>query len=315
MNLLKKFFDSEQLSPNLKTEEFIIQLTNCRILRGSSIYTDDLWVRAGTILDPEKIFYEEKRQSDLQIDCDNLILVPGFIDAQINGGFGHDFSSNSENISESLDIVSRKLLQYGVTSFCPTIISSDKDTYKRVLPNIKRTDGGSGGAAILGVHLEGPFISKEKLGAHPIKYLRGFNDSIDELHDVYGPSLENISIITLAPELDPNGTITRYLTNDLNIIVSIGHSMASLEQGENSIRNGARFITHLFNAMLPFHHRDPHLFGLLSDRSLAGNLFYGIIADGIHTHASALNMAYKTLPNGLVIVTVFQILYNYSRFN
>jgi N-acetylglucosamine-6-phosphate deacetylase len=203
MNLLKSQFGCDQIPSNLIIDEFIIQLTNCRIVRGSRIYTDDLWIRNGKILDPEKVFFEEKRHSNLQIDCDGLILAPGFIDTQINGGFGHDFTSNHESISKCLGIVSKHLLQYGVTSFCPTIISSDKETYRQLLPNIKPTKGGPNGAAILGVHLEGPFISKEKLGAHPARHLRDLNGSIGDLHDVYGDSLDNVRIVTLVIPIFP----------------------------------------------------------------------------------------------------------------
>ena len=86
-------------------------------------------------------------------------------------------------------------------------------------------------------------------------------------------------------------------------IVSIGHLIATLDDGKKSVLHGASYITHLFNAMLPFHHRDPHLFGLLSDYELNQSLFYGIIADGIHTHLAVLNVAYRTHPKGLVLVT------------
>jgi N-acetylglucosamine-6-phosphate deacetylase len=111
-------------------------------------------------------------------------------------------------------------------------------------------------------------------------------------------------IITLAPELDTTNTIIPLLTRH-GITVSLGHSQANLAQGELAVRNGARFITHLFNAMLPFHHRDPHLIGLLSDKTCAtdGGVYYGIIADSIHTHPSALTIAYRARPDGLCLVT------------
>ena len=104
--------------------------------------------------------------------------------------------------------------------------------------------------------------------------------------------------------MDTTGEIIKYLTEH-NVIVSLGHSIANLSQGEQAINNGARFITHLFNAMLPFHHRDPHLIGLLSNRNFIKqeHVYYGVISDGIHTHPAALNIAYKSHPNGMVLVT------------
>lgn len=126
------------------------------------------------------------------------------------------------------------------------------------------------------------------------------------LQRVYGKQpLEKLAectrIITLAPELDTTGEIVRALAQH-GIIVSVGHSLASLSLGERAVVNGARFITHLFNAMLPFHHRDPHLIGLISERNTY-EVYFGIIADSIHTHPSALAISYRTRPHGLCLVT------------
>lgn len=312
MNLVKTILGIED-DHNLKKKleqykhDFIIQFTNCRLMRDNKLVNDDLWIRNGVILDPEKIFFEEKKQSNLQIDCNNLIISPGLIDAQLNGGFGYDFTSDFDveevSTSEKLQKVSQKVLQYGVTAYCPTIVSSGADVYAKVLPFITKSQGGlDKGATILGAHLEGPFISKEKYGAHQVSQLKTLDKGIENVQEVYGQALTNIKIITLAPELDPTGQVIEYLTKQ-GIVVSIGHTQSNLEQGECAVKHGCRFITHLFNAMAPFHHRDPHLFGLLSDHNLNKQLYYGIIADGIHTHPSALNIAYKTHPDGLVLVT------------
>lgn len=305
MNLVKKLLalkhDKEYLH---YTTDFIIQFTNCRIVRDNKLINDDLWIRDGEILDPEKIFFDEKRQSDLQIDCNNLIITAGFIDSQINGAFGYDFTSSNDGVSitDKLKIVAKKLLTQGVTAFCPTIVSSDSKVYEQTLQFIKQTQGSSEGASILGAHLEGPFLNIEKCGAHEIEKLETLENGIEDVHRVYGGVLDNIRIVTLAPELDSSGRVIEYLTKS-GIIVSIGHTTATLDQGKSSIIHGASYITHLFNAMAPFHHRDPNLFGLLSDYEINKNLFYGIIADGIHTHVAALNVAYRTHPKGLVLVT------------
>ena len=282
----------------------VIQLTNCRLVRHNKLVVDDLWIRNGIILDPLKLFYEEKKQADLQIDCENFIISPGFIDLQLNGAFGRDFT-NDPNIAECLDNVSARLLQYGVTAFCPTIISSAPSVYTNLLSKMKRTTNKTCGqrAQVLGVHLEGPFISRQKPGAHDQTTLCELSRGVETVEQVYGMSIdklkEMVSIVTLAPELDTNGEVIKYLSNN-NITVSIGHSEANLSQGEVAIKNGARFITHLFNAMMPFHHRDPHLIGLLSNQNLIDHekIYYGIIADNIHTHPSAINIAYKAHPAG-----------------
>ncbi|XP_071487418.1 N-acetylglucosamine-6-phosphate deacetylase-like [Diadema antillarum] len=281
----------------------ITQFKNCYILHQQQIIRDDLWVRDGKILDPRKLFWEEKGYADRQVDCHNALIVPGYIDVQINGGFGYDFSSEPSQVKEGLQRVAEGILAHGVTSFCPTVITSNRDTYKEILPLIRKTKGGKCGAGILGVHLEGPFISVEKRGAHPANLICPLHRGILDMLDVY-TSLDDVSIVTLAPELDNAEQTVRDLVKR-GITVSVGHSTANLATAEKSVHAGASFITHLFNAMLPFHHRDPGIVGLLASNAVPANrcVYYGVIADGIHTHPAALRIAQKTHPDGVVLVT------------
>uniref|UniRef100_I3JSJ0 N-acetylglucosamine-6-phosphate deacetylase n=1 Tax=Oreochromis niloticus TaxID=8128 RepID=I3JSJ0_ORENI len=282
----------------------ITQFINCRILRDNELQREDLWVREGRILDPEKLFFDEQGYADKRVDCEGSIIAPGFIDVQINGGYGIDFSQASENVSDGVSFVAKKILEHGVTSFCPTLVTSPPEVYHKVLPQVKVHDGGPHGAGVLGFHLEGPFISAEKKGAHPEKYLRTFKSGgLEDLMEVYG-SLDDVAIVTLAPELPGSQSVVRELSRR-GITVSLGHSAADLSQAEEAVQHGATFITHLFNAMLPFHHRDPGIVGLLtSDRIPAGRtVYYGMIADGIHTNPAALRIAHRAHPSGLVLVT------------
>ncbi|KFP31885.1 Putative N-acetylglucosamine-6-phosphate deacetylase, partial [Colius striatus] len=211
---------------------------------------DDLWVRDGKILDPEKLFFDEKASADIQLDCKGCIIAPGFIDVQINGGFGVDFSLATDDFKAGIDLVSQKILSHGVTSFCPTLVTSPPSVYHQVLPQIGVRNGGAQGAGILGAHLEGPFISKEKKGAHPEHCLRTFETgAFQDLLSTYG-SLEHVRIVTLAPEMKRSSEVIRELTQR-GICVSLGHSVANLSQAEEAVQHGATFITHLFNAMLP----------------------------------------------------------------
>lgn len=206
-------------------------------------------------------------------------------------------------MEDGINFVAKKLLEHGVTAFCPTIVTSSSETYRKVLPKIIKTEGGKAGAAILGVHIEGPFISPSKKGAHEEILIRQFDQGFQSVLDTYG-SLNNVCCITLAPEIPNSMSVIKEL-RQRNIIISVGHSIANLKEGEEAVRNGASFITHLFNAMLPFHHRDPGLVGLLtSDQIPPGKIiYYGIIADGVHTHPAALRIAHRTHPEGLVLVT------------
>ncbi|CAH0397494.1 unnamed protein product [Chilo suppressalis] len=278
----------------------LVRFYNCYILRDSKIIKEDLWLRDGKIENPEQIFYVEQLEPCRNIDCKNALIAPGFIDIQINGGCGIDFSYDCENVENGIGIVAKELLAHGVTSFCPTMITSCKEKYAKILPRIKKSQGGKHGATVLGVHLEGPFISLAKKGAHLGEYIRNPDKGIESIKEVYG-SLDNVVLVTLAPEL-PGGTeAIRGLTN-MGIKVALGHSTASLAESEEAVRNGANLITHLFNAMLPFHHRDPGLVGLLASTT-KGQVYYGIISDGIHTHPAALRIACRTNPKGLILVS------------
>ncbi|NP_001120283.1 N-acetylglucosamine-6-phosphate deacetylase [Xenopus tropicalis] len=282
----------------------IVQFRNCRILRDHTLQREDLWVRQGKVLNPEKLFFDEKGYADMQVDCRGLIIAPGFIDTQLNGGFGVDFSFESNDVKTGICVVSKNILSHGVTSFCPTLVTSPSSVYHKVLPQISVRDGGPEGAGVLGVHLEGPYISREKKGAHPEHCLRSFSErGFADLLDTYG-TLENVSLVTLAPEMERSTEVIKELVQR-GICVSLGHSVANLSQAEDAVSHGASFITHLFNAMLPFHHRDPGIVGLLtSDQIPKGKtVYYGMIADGIHTNPAALRIAHRAHPKGLVLVT------------
>uniref|UniRef100_A0AAR5Q201 N-acetylglucosamine-6-phosphate deacetylase n=1 Tax=Dendroctonus ponderosae TaxID=77166 RepID=A0AAR5Q201_DENPD len=282
----------------MPTNGKLYQFINCNILSDHKIIQEDIWVRNGKIVDPEKIFFDEKISADVKIDCANKLIVPGFIEIQINGGYGYDFSFEDKT-EEGLAIVSKKLLEHGVTAFCPTVVTSPVDIYRKVLPKVTRRKGGPHGATILGAHVEGPFINTGKKGAHPSACILSYDQGITQLEETYG-SLENIRIVTLAPELVNSSSVIGAL-RQRNIVVSLGHTMADLVQSEEAVLNGANLITHLFNAMLPFHHRDPGLVGLLASKKIPEKnpVFFGIIADGIHTHPAALRIAYRVHPDGM----------------
>jgi N-acetylglucosamine-6-phosphate deacetylase len=301
----------DELSKRLgkSREQLIIKLLNCRLIKGSKLVSNNyLWIQNGRVIDGETLFFTHQLCPDLEINCGGLVLASGFVELQLNGAFGYDFTNESD-VDKCLDTVNVGLLQYGVTAYCPTLISSTPTIYAAQLPKyeayIEKDAREPKGARVLGLHLEGPFINVEKKGAHDRDVLQKFSDHLSVSNVYGGMSVERLSkfvrIVTLAPELDPEGKIITALDQS-GITVSIGHSLADLAQGEAAVRQGARFITHLFNAMQPFHHRDPHLIGLLAEVH-STRPYYGIIADGIHTHPSALNIAFKSHPEGLVLVT------------
>ena len=142
---------------------------------------------------------------DRIVDCQGCIVAPGFIDIQINGAFGVDFScdvTDKETGEHVLRKIGQGILAHGVTAYCPTVVTSPPSVYRSVLPHLPRASGGVHGAAVLGVHVEGPFISTQKKGAHPEEHIACPSNGIRSLDEVYGDGLENVALITLAPELE-----------------------------------------------------------------------------------------------------------------
>ena len=211
--------------------------------------------------------------------------------------------TDQETAESVLELVGAGILSHGVTSYCPTVVTSPSSVYHQVLPHLKPRQGGPHGATVLGVHVEGPFINKEKKGAHPPAHIMDPCEGMRSVLDMYGPGFSNVRIITLAPELTGSLEVVEGCV-ERGVTVSLGHTMAQLAEGEEAVRKGARMVTHLFNAMSSFHHRDPGLVGLLTSEKLAGKrVWYGIIADGVHAHPAALRIAYKTNFDNLVLVT------------
>ncbi|CAI7651140.1 unnamed protein product [Penicillium pancosmium] len=290
----------------------ITKFTNCRLVRGSSLIEQDLWIDSltGKILKDQEAFYELHLSPDEIIDLGGRILAPGLIDVQLNGAQGFDFSvpcDTKEEYDEGLRMVNRGLARTGVTSYLPTLVSSTAEVYHKVLPSLgptAKTHQPTDGAESLGAHAEGPFISPGRNGIHKSEVLRAAQ-TFEDLITCYGKdnldSSSPIKMITAAPEVgNMMSQIPEIAKRD--IIYAIGHSDATYEQAVTATHQGATMITHLFNAMRPFYHRNPGIFGLLG-QSERRRPYYGVIADGIHLHPTSIKIAYNAHPEGLVLVT------------
>jgi len=219
------------------------------------------------------------------VDVSSYSLAPGYIDLHTHGFYGHDITTGTQ---DDVGAMARKLPQTGVTAFFPTIATIDHaETMQRVCQVTAMTEHQSypTAAEILGLRLEGPFISREKKGA---QYEPGIRrpDPI-EMEELAAAGRGSIRIVDFAPEEDESGRFLAALVR-LGIVASIGHTMATYEQAIQAIDEGARHSTHLYNAMSAIQHRAPGAPGaLLTDNRATTE----IIADGIHVHPAMLKLA------------------------
>jgi N-acetylglucosamine-6-phosphate deacetylase len=216
----------------------------------------------------------------------------GFLDLQVNGGWGHDFTADPSSIWE----VGRHLTETGVTAFLPTIVSAPYETADEAIDVLRSgSPEGYSGAHPIGLHIEGPWISPEWKGAHNPDHLRLPDPAVAGRWAESGV----VKMVTLAPELDKAFEVADILS-EAGMVVSAGHSGADFETATRALEGPWSMVTHLFNQMSPFHHRSPGLVGaaLLSKRAC------GLIADGIHADPSAIRLAWDHLgPDRFVLVT------------
>jgi N-acetylglucosamine-6-phosphate deacetylase len=214
---------------------------------------------------------------------DAAIVAPGLIDLQVNGAFGVEVGSDPS----ALLTLARRLAESGVTAYLPTLISSSAAAYRTAFAAYETflSAGETRGAQALGFHLEGPFLSPARKGAHALTAIEQADGRLfDELLE-----FRSLRLMTLAPER-PGGVERIRRLRQRGVQVSLGHTDASWEEFISGIDAGAEMTTHLYNAMSPFGHRAPGSIGgaLTEDR-----ITVGLIADGIHSHPASLRLAVR----------------------
>ena len=219
------------------------------------------------------------------------LFSPGLIDLQVNGGWGVEVTPNPADI----DHISRKSLTTGVTAWLPTVVTSAAASYPPFFAAWGQHDAGAG-AVPQGYHLEGPFITIEKKGAHNPDFIAAASE------DLFQSWLQqdSIALVTLAPDRDDATRRIRELVAR-GILVSMGHTNATYEQFVAGIDAGARKATHLFNAMTSIHHRAP---GAMVATMVDDRVTAGLIPDGVHSHPATVRLAIRTKGfDGIVIVS------------
>ena len=229
------------------------------------------------------------------LGLDSGVLVPGLVDLQVNGYYGVDLADCDP---DGWALVARRLPETGTTAFLPTFITAPVPTLATELRSAAKTaEAVTAGARVLGVHLEGPFLSPARAGAHRRDWIVAPSPgAVTELLDA-GRGL--LRLMTLAPEADGALAAIGMLTA-AGVVVSMGHSDATAAEVAAGADAGARMVTHLFNAQRGLHHREPGVVGqALTDQRLTS----GLIVDLSHVSAAACAIAFAAAPGRICLIT------------
>lgn len=264
---------------NVNAERHVrLRITGGRDAAGRSI---DLAISDGRIV--------ENVREAVNLNADGLHVLPGLIDLQLNGAFGSDFTDDPESIWS----VAERLPELGVTSFLPTLVSPTIERIDAARGVLARPPSGLIGASPLGLHIEGPMISRERHGTHPLDRLVPTASSHDWSRST------GVALVTLAPELPGSIEATAELV-ERGVVVSMGHSDATAEIADAAADAGARFGTHLFNAMSSIKSREPGLAGfLLVDERMC----FSMIVDGVHLVDRVVRLGRAVAGDRIVLVT------------
>jgi N-acetylglucosamine-6-phosphate deacetylase len=257
-------------------------LVNGRLLMDQHIVSGQAVLLSGTRIEALVAPKDSRCREATVVDLGGQLLLPGFIDVQVNGGGGVLF--NDEPSPESIRAIGAAHRRFGTTGFLPTLISDDLDTIERAIAAVQTAlDAGMPG--VLGIHIEGPFLNAARRGVHDAKHLRVLDSSLVTL---LGGLRAGRTILTLAPEMTSPQIIAKLAA--AGILVSAGHSEASFAVTTAAIAQGLRGFTHLFNAMARIEPRDP---GIVGAALYDENTWCGIIVDGHHVDPIMLKLALR----------------------
>ena len=260
------------------------------ILQSKRVWVLNQWMEAQIEVSTESGKIERIRpygSGQADMDFGDLRVVPGFIDVHTHGAYGFDTNDAEE---EGLRNWAQNIVSEGVTGFLPTTITQSEEVLTKALNNVakvareQRADRDSvPGAEILGIHLEGPYLSQKYKGAQPEEFCVA--PDLEQFKRYFDASDGLIRIVTLACENDEGYRLTRFL-NENGIVASLGHSSATCAQAAMAFANGARSVTHVYNGMAPFHHREP---GIPGAAFRFKDVFGEIICDGLHSGWDAVH--------------------------
>lgn len=259
------------------------------------IFADGRFVRGGFSVENGRFAHVLEDVPGPAEDLDGALVIPGLVDIHVHGCAGADFSDGDY---AGLVRMARYLARRGVTSFAPASMTLPYDALDKAFHATARLrrEGLADGARLMGIQMEGPFLSREKRGSQNPAYLR--LPDWDRFLRLYDAAEGLLRIVDVAPELPGAVEFTRRASEKCR--VSVAHTAAGYDQAAAVFDAGATHLTHLFNAMSGIHHRHPGPIGAASERE---NVTAELICDGIHVHPSAVRMAFRLFPGRICLIS------------
>lgn len=277
--------------------DFILHVNSC-LTPFERIHNASILLRDGNIIAVGGFSALRELDDIDSIHLPDCLALPGFVDSHIHGTGGFDVmdANGEQRTGKAMEQMERVLVGHGVTAFVPTLLSSPPEEMLRLTHELAALcHRPSPGAVPVGIHLEGPFLSREKRGAQPASYIHAIDTGF--VQELLTEADGWVRSMTFAPELEGSKELVQLLLEN-GVIPSMGHSMATGDQALEAVRQGACRTTHLFNGMPPLNQRKTGLttVGLTQD-----SVVIELIADGIHVHPNMLELACRSKPANQVV--------------
>lgn len=264
------------------------------IIKNGLVFQEDgNFVKKDLYIEEGRFVATEAEVSDkTEYDAQGLKVLPGLVDVHSHGAYGHDFCDAD---AEGLKVILKYEKEHGITSYCPTSMTLAKDKLMDIFATATKVETDSSRARIIGVNMEGPLIDIAKKGAQAAEYISV--PDVSFFRQCNQASGNQIKLVTLAPNVDRAFEFIEAAKDE--VVISIGHTTADYDCAKKAMELGVNHVTHLYNAMPPFGHRDPGVIGAACDSE---DCMVELICDGFHIHGSVVRTTFKMFGDERVVL-------------
>ena len=261
------------------------------IIKNAKVYKENNTFEVQDIYIENELITVKEASNDEVIDATGLYAIPGLTDIHFHGCVGHDFCDGTQ---KAIEEIAKYQANNGVTTICPATMTLGEDTLIKIA-KVAAAYENKDGAILTGINMEGPYVSVEKKGAQNPAYIR--KPDIEMYRRIQKESGDLIKLVAIAPEEEGAMEFISELKDE--VILSLAHTTADYDTAYEALSKGANHITHLYNAMPPFSHREPGVVGAACDKP---ECMVELICDGIHIHPSVIRATFKMFGDDRIIL-------------